>query len=185
MLGDCKKDAKEKMSKVIDVFNSDVRGIRVGRANSSMLDGLSIEAYGGRMKINQVAGVTVVDNRTLNIRVWDKNLVSAVKSAILDSDLGVNPVAEGEVILIVFPEMTKDMRQKMVKMLNKVAENAKVALRNVRRQLIDGFKEQEEQKLISEDDMHLCVNAIQEVTEEMTDIISKTVDAKEKDLLKV
>ncbi len=185
MLNDIKNNTKERMAKAIEVFCSDIKGVRTGRASASLLDGIVVNIYGGNSKLNQVAAISVIDNKTLSINVWDTNTVTSVKNAVSNSNLGLNPIVEGDVIRVALPELTEESRKKFIKLLHEFAENAKVATRNIRRDILDKVKDMKKNKEISEDDFHNINDEIQKITNNTIEEIDEKLSAKEKDILSI
>ena len=140
MFEEIKKDILSRMEATLQSFKSDVQGIRVGRASPSMLDSIKIEAYGQKMNINQLGNITTPDSRTINIDVWDQSNVSLVEKTLRESDLGINPMIEGNLIRLPLPQLTEERRIEYLKMAGKISENAKVAIRNIRRDGIESKK---------------------------------------------
>ncbi|MFP3020991.1 ribosome recycling factor [Wolbachia endosymbiont (group A) of Pogonocherus hispidulus] len=183
MLNEIKAKTKERMLKTIQSFHDDIKGVRTGRASASLLDGIVVNIYGGHQKLNQVAGVSVIDNKTLSIKVWDINVVGEVKNAILNANLNLNPVVEGNTIRIALPDLTQETREKLVKLLHQFAENARIAIRNIRRDIIEELKNMEKNKEISEDDYHNLHDEVQKITNDNIKKIDSELSMKEKDIL--
>lgn len=183
MLNEIKAKTKERMLKTIQSFHDDIKGVRTGRASASLLDGIVVNIYGGHQKLNQVAGVSVIDNKTLSIKVWDINVVGEVKNAILNANLNLNPVVEGNTIRIALPDLTQETREKLVKLLHQFAENARIAIRNIRRDIIEELKNMEKNKEISEDDYHSLHDEVQKITNDNIKKIDGELSIKEKDIL--
>lgn len=183
MLNEIKTNMKERMSKTIQSFHDDIKGVRTGRASASLLDGIVVNIYGGHQKLNQVAGVSVMDNKTLSIKVWDMGVVGEVKNAILNANLNLNPVVEGNTIRITLPDLTQETREKLVKLLHQFAENGRIAIRNIRRDIIEELKNMEKNKEISEDDYHSLHDEVQKITNDNIKKIDSELSTKEKDIL--
>ncbi|MDR2548519.1 MAG: ribosome recycling factor, partial [Rickettsiales bacterium] len=164
-------------------FHDDIKGIRTGRASASLLDGIVVNIYGGHQKLNQVAGVSVTDNKTLSIKVWDISVIGEVKNAILNANLNLNPVVEGNTIRITLPDLTQEIRERLVKLLHQFAENARVAIRNIRRDIMEEIEKMQESKEISEDDLHSAKKEIQNITDDNIKKIDSELSIKEKDIL--
>lgn len=179
------KDMKERMSKAVEVLKKEFQGLRTGRANPSLLENIRVNAYGSLMPINQVASVSAPEPRLLSVQVWDAGLAVHVEKAIRESDLGLNPTTEGAVIRIPLPDLSQERRKELTKVAAKYAEQAKVAVRNVRRDGMDVLKKQEKEGEISEDDQHLFSGKIQSLTDETIGTIDKTLSEKEADILGV
>ncbi|MEY2393545.1 ribosome recycling factor [Wolbachia endosymbiont of Tettigetta isshikii] len=183
MLNEVKTKTKERMLKTIQSFHNDIKGIRTGRASASLLDGIVVNIYGGHQKLNQVAGVSVTDNKTLSIKVWDISVIGEVKNAILNANLNLNPVVEGNTIRITLPDLTQETRERLVKLLHQFAENVRVAIRNIRRDIMEEIEKMQESKEISEDDLHSAKKEIQNITDDNIKKIDSELSIKEKDIL--
>lgn len=170
-------DGENRMDKALDSMRADLRAVRTGRANPSLLDRLTIEYYGVPTPINQVAGVSAPEARLLMIKPWDQTALKAIERAILESDLGLNPNNDGQVIRLVLPQLTRERRQELVKQVGVRAEEARVAIRNIRRDLIKDLEDAEKESMISQDDLYRAKDRVQELTDEHI----KTVDAIAKD----
>ena len=177
--------AKEKMTKTVNALVHEYGTIRVGRANASVLDKVFVDYYGAPTPINQMAAISVSEARILTIQPWDKNGFSAVEKAILKSDLGLTPINDGKIIRIVIPALTEDRRKELVKVARKYAEEAKVAVRNVRRDANDSLKKMEKEKLLSEDERKKSEEDVQKLTDKSIAAIDKTTAAKEKEILEI
>ncbi|MDN5247602.1 MAG: ribosome recycling factor [Wolbachia endosymbiont of Tyrophagus putrescentiae] len=183
MLNEIKTKTKDRMLKTIQSFHDDIKGVRTGRANASLLDGVVVNVYGGHQKLNQVAGVSVADNKTLLIKVWDASTIGEVKNAILNANLNLNPAVEGSTIRITLPDLTQETRGKLVKLLHQFAENARIAIRNIRRDIVEEVEKMEEDKEISEDDFHSIKKEVQNVTDDHIKRIDSELSNKEKEIL--
>lgn len=185
MLESILKDMRPRMDKSIEAFRNELSGLRTGRASTELLHPVTVDAYGAKMPLNQVASINIADTRLLSVQVWDGGLVDSVEKAIRDSGLGLNPQTEGNVIRIALPELTEERRQELVKLARKYGENAKVSLRNVRRDVLDDVKKLEKDGEISEDDQRRAADQIQKVTDEFTANVDEILEEKEKDILSV
>ena len=185
MFEDIKKDANERMQKCIFSLTEHFKRMRTGRANTGLLDGIRVEYYGAEMPLSQVANVTVEDARTLAISPWDKSMVPVVEKAILKSDLGLTPATAGTVIRLPLPPMTEERRRELTKVAKHEAENARVAVRAVRRDLMQELKEMLKEKLISEDEDHKAQEEVQKLTDHYVAEIDSILAEKEKELLQV
>ena len=159
--------------------------IRAGRANPRVLDRIRVDYYGSPTPIQQVGNVSVPEPRTLLIQPWDKTQLKAIEKAILTSDLGINPTNDGSVIRLSFPELTEERRKDLAKEVKKKGENAKVAIRNIRRDANDTFKKQEKANEISEDDLEEVTDKIQKLTDKMIEKVDKAIDSKTKEIMTV
>lgn len=185
MFEDIKKDANERMTKCVVSLNEHFKRMRTGRANTALLEGLRVEYYGAEMPLTQVANVTVEDSRTLAISPWDKSMVPIIEKAILKSDLGLTPNTAGTVIRLPLPVMTEERRKELTKVARHEAENARVAVRSVRRDLMTELKEMLKEKLLSEDDEHRAMDEVQKLTDHYVTEIDGVLAEKEKELLQV
>jgi len=185
MFEDIKKDANERMTKCVVSLNEHFKRMRTGRANTALLEGLRVEYYGAEMPLTQVANVTVEDSRTLAISPWDKSMVPIIEKAILKSDLGLTPNTAGTVIRLPLPVMTEERRKELTKVARHEAENARVAVRSVRRDLMTELKEMLKEKLLSEDDEHRAMDEVQKLTDHYVAEIDGVLAEKEKELLQV
>ena len=178
-----KNDILTKMDKALNALKKDLSTIRTGRANISMLDLVSIEAYGKKMPVNQLATVTTPEARTISIQVWDKSNVVLIDSAIKKSNLGVNPQVNGQTIRINIPQLTEERRVELVKNLKGLGEKGKVSIRNIRRDSNDHIKKQLKEKTISEDESKNFEKEIQKITDDNIEKIDKILSEKEKEIL--
>ena len=179
------KNYDEKMLKTIEVVKANFASVRAGRANAGVLDRISVEYYGTPTPLNQVAAISSPDPRTLVIQPWDNSLLKAIEKAIQTSDLGINPNNDGSSIRLIFPELTEDRRKELAKDVKKKGENAKVAVRNIRRDANDTFKKMEKNDEISEDDLKDAEEKIQKITDKAIEKIDKAVENKTKEILTV
>ena len=182
---DIKKQAADKMTKSIETLKHDLSKVRTGRAHAGLVDHLKVDYYGTETPIPQVANVTLADSRTIAIQPWDKKMVHAVEKAIRDSDLGVNPATSGDVIRVPMPPLTEERRREMTKIVKHEGENAKVAVRNIRRDAIAHLKALLKDHEVSEDDDKRAETEIQKLTDKSIADIDKLVADKEKDLMAV
>lgn len=185
MLDQMTRDATQRMTRCVSALRDHYRKMRTGRANTGLLDGLKVEYYGSEVPLSQVASITVEDSRTLAVAPWDKAAVSAVEKAILKSDLGLTPNTAGQVIRLPLPPMTEERRRELSKVVRHEAENARVAVRAVRRDLMTELKEMLKEKLISEDDDRRGHDEIQKLTDRHVHEIDAVLAEKEKELLQV
>ena len=182
---DIRKTATEKMGKSIDTLKHDLAKVRTGRAHTGLIDHLRVDYYGAEMPINQVANVTLSDARTIQIQPFEKKMVQVVEKAIRDSDLGVNPATSGDVIRVPMPALTEERRREMTKIVKHEGENAKVAVRNIRRDAIQHLKDLLKKSEIGEDEEKRAQDEIQKATDKAIADIDKLVADKEKDLMAV
>ena len=174
-----------KMEKTLEVLASDFGAVRAGRANAQVLDRISVEYYGQDTPINQVGTISSPDARTLMIQPWDVTLLKSIEKAIQVSDLGINPQNDGRVIRLVFPQLTEDRRRDLTKQVKKYGEEAKIAVRNVRRDAMDTFKSQKKKSEITEDDFKVCEKDIQDLTDEYIKKVDELCEKKEKELMEI
>jgi ribosome recycling factor len=184
-IGDIKKQAAEKMAKSVDTLKNDLGKVRTGRAHVGLIDHIRVDYYGTGMPVNQVANVTLSDARTISIQPFEKKMIPVVEKAIRDSDLGVNPSTSGDVIRIPMPPLTEERRRELTKIVKHEGENAKVAVRNIRRDAIAHVKALLKESEISEDDDKRAEKEIQSLTDKSIGDIDKLVADKEKDLMAV
>jgi len=178
-------DVKRRMEASVNNYSNELSGLRAGRASTAMLEPVSVDAYGARMPLNQVANISVPEPRMLTVSVWDANLVAATEKAIRDSGLGLNPMAEGNVIRVAVPDLSEDRRKELVKVAGKYAEAARVAVRNIRRDGIETARKDEKDSVISEDERHGLEAQVQKVTDEFIAKIDKMLSDKEADITQV
>ncbi len=183
MIDDIRKDAEQRMAKSIEALRHELAKLRTGRAHPSLLEHVKVEYYGSEMPINQVANVAVGDARTLTVTPWEKNMVPVVEKAILASDLGLNPSTAGTTIRIPLPPLTEERRRDLIKVVRHEGENAKVAIRNIRRDANQDMKDLVKEKEISEDQERHGQELIQKLTDKYTAEVDKVVAEKEEDLL--
>jgi ribosome recycling factor len=179
------KDLERRMRGAIDSLKKEFSGLRTGRASVHLLDTVVVNVYGARMPINQVATVSTPDARTISVQVWDKGQVSAVEKAIREANLGLNPVTEGALIRLPIPALNAERRQELVKVAHKYAENARVAVRNVRREGMDLLKRLDKDGDMSEDDHHKSSLKVQELTDKLVKEIDQTLATKEAEIKQV
>ena len=175
----------EKMEKTLGALQSEYASIRAGRASSAVLDRISVDYYGTPTPINQLATVSVAEARILNIQPWDKSVLSAIEKAIQTSDIGINPTNDGSIIRLVFPPLTEDRRKEIVKDIKKKAEDAKVAIRSIRRDNIDKLKKMQKNSEITEDDLSNGEEKIQKITDDFIKKIDDKAKDKEKEVMEI
>lgn len=185
MVQDVEKDASTRMQKSIESLKLELTKIRTGRAHASLLDHIHVDYYGSDVPISQVGNIAVEDARTLSITPWEKNMVAPVEKAIRTSDLGLNPVTVGQVIRVPMPLLTEERRKELARVVRHEGENAKVAIRNIRRDAMHEVKEMMKEKMISEDDEHRSEDRIQKLTDRFVEEIDQLVATKEKDIMEV
>ncbi len=185
MIKEIQADADSRMKKSIESLKQDLMKVRTGRAHTSLLDSITVEYYGSPTPLNQVANVSVLDARTLSVQVWEKQMTSVVEKAILTSNLGLNPATSGELIRIPLPPLTEETRKNLIKVVRGEAENAKVAIRNIRRDANSTLKDLEKEKEISEDEEHRGQDEVQKLTDKNIKEIDVVLADKEKDLMEI
>jgi ribosome recycling factor len=178
-------DLKRRMQGAINSLKHDLGGLRTGRASVSLIEPLHVDAYGSHMPINQVATISVPEPRLLSVQVWDRGMVHAVEKAIRDSDLGLNPQTEGQVIRLRIPEMTEQRRKELVKVAHKYAEEARIAVRHVRRDGLDLLKKLEKDHAISQDDEKRQADQVQKATDQAIADVDGALATKEKEIMQV
>jgi len=176
------QDLESRMQKTISTLDKELGGIRTGRASASLVEPIVVEAYGNKMPISQLASVSTIDARTISVQVWDKETVKSVEKAISNANLGVNPITEGQSIRFSLPSLTEERRIEFAKLASKYGENAKIALRNLRRDSMDTLKKSEKSSEISEDDLKKLSEKVQKTTDNNTKTIDEKVSAKEKEI---
>lgn len=185
MINDIKKDAESRMHKSIDALKSELTKLRTGRAHTSLLDHVTVDYYGNPTPLNQVASVTVSDARTLSVVPWEKNMVQVVEKAIITSDLGLNPAVSGMNIRVPLPPLTEERRKDLIKVVRQEGENARVAIRNIRRDANNDLKTLNKDKEITDDELHKAEDDMQKLTDKFIKEIETILSAKEKDLLEI
>ena len=178
-------DIKRRMKGAIDVLHSEFSGLRTGRASSGLLEPLTVEAYGSSMPMNQVGTISVPDARMLTVQVWDQGLVPAVEKAIMESGLGLNPSRDGNVVRIPIPQLSEERRAELAKIAHKYAEQARVAVRNVRRDGMDTLKRMEKDGELSQDEQRAWGDDLQKLTDESIKEMDEALAAKEKEIMQV
>tara|TARA_B100001029_G_C14962779_1_gene395475 strand:+ start:300 stop:857 length:558 start_codon:yes stop_codon:yes gene_type:complete len=185
MIDEIIKEAESKMTSSVNAAKSEMSGIRAGRASPGMLDSIKVDAYGQKMNINQVGNITTPDARTINIDIWDEANVSLVEKSIRESDLGINPMIEGNLIRLPLPQLTEERRLEFLKIAGKISENSKVAIRNIRRDGIEKIKSLEKNKEIGQDDSKKFQSTIENLTSDQIKNIELAFKNKEEDLKKI
>ncbi len=178
-------DLERRMHGALDMLKREYGGLRTGRASPSLLEPVTAEAYGAQMPIDQLATVSAPEPRLLTVQVWDKGLVKAVETAIRDADLGLNPMSDGQLVRVPIPELTEERRKELVKVAHKYAEEARVSVRNVRRDGMDNLKRMERAGDISQDEHHEQSDLVQALTDDTIASIGETMETKEQDILRV
>lgn len=184
-IADVKKSAQDRMNKSIETLKADLAKVRTGRAHTGILDHIMVEYYGSPTALTQVANVTLIDARTIGVQPFEKKMLSTVEKAIRDSDLGLNPSSQGDQIRVPTPALTEERRKEMVKLCKGEAEDAKIAVRNIRRDANESLKKLVKDKAVSEDDERRASDEIQKLTDKFVVEIDKIVADKEKEVLTV
>jgi len=185
MIADVKRSAEQKMQKSVDALKADLGKVRTGRAHTGLLDHIVVDYYGTPTPINQVANVTLLDARTIGVSPWEKRLAGAIEKAIRDSDLGLNPATVGELVRVPMPALTEERRKDLIKVVRHEAENARVAVRNIRRDANAHLKELLKQKKVPEDEERRAQDDIQKLTDRYIAEVDKLLHQKEADLMAV
>ena len=179
------EEIESKMIKSIEILKKELSGLRTGRASVGLLEPVQIDAYGSKVPLSQVSNISVPEPRMLTVQVWDNSLVSAVENAIRTSNLGLNPMTEGNLIRLPIPDLTEERRKEIVKVASKYCEDSKIAIRNIRRDSMDSVKSLEKNKEISKDELFQNSEEIQKTTDKIIDTIDSLFMEKEKDILQV
>ena len=176
---------ENKMTSSINHFTKEINGLRTGRASTALVDHLLVEAYGSKVPISQLGNISVPEPRLLTIQVWDNSMIKNVEKAIMDSDIGINPQTEGALIRLPIPNLDQERRQELSKIASKYSEDAKVSIRNIRREFIDKLKDDQKNKLISDDEMKKLTEEIQKITDKYSNEINTLLKSKQDEIMKV
>ncbi len=179
------EDAIKKMNLTLTHFEKELSSLRTSRANPSMLDNLTVDSYGSKMPVSQLGNISVIDPTTITIQVWDSNMVKVIESAISDSNLGINPQIDGQLIRLPIPKLSEERRKELSKIASEYAENSKIAIRNIRRETIEINKKDKKESKLSEDDLKKIINDIQKITDDNIKKIDEILNQKKNDILKV
>ena len=179
------QDASERMDKALESLAQDLRAVRTGRASPALLDRLTIEYYGVTTPINQVAGISAPEGRMLLIKPWDRTALKAIERSILESDLGLNPNTDGEVVRLVLPQLTTERRHELVRQVGKRAEEARIAIRNIRRDILKDLEDARKEAMISEDELYRAKDDVQDVTNQYTSRIDEVLKDKEAEIMEI
>jgi ribosome recycling factor len=185
MINEIMQDAKERMQKSIESLKGEMSKIRTGRAHPTLLDHITVDYYGSQVPLSQVSNITAEDARTLSITLWEATMVKAVEKAIMESDLGLNPATAGTVIRVPMPALTEERRKDLVRVVRHETENARVAIRNIRRDANSDFKSLQKEKEITEDDERKAHDQVQKLTDQYIKIADEILEKKEQDLMEV
>jgi ribosome recycling factor len=175
----------ERMDNALSFFEKELTSVRTSRANISMLDNIQVDSYGTRTPINQLGNISVPDSNLITIQVWDVNLIKSIESAILESNLGINPQTDGQLIRLPIPKLSEERRKELAKVISKYSESSKITIRNIRREIIDSTKKEEKDKNISQDEMKKILSDIQKITDEYMSKIDLITTNKQTEILKV
>ena len=178
-------DLENKMNSAVSHFEKELNSLRTSRANPSMLDNMLVDAYGSRTPINQLGNISVQDASTITIQVWDSSLIKLIEDKITESNLGINPQTDGQLIRLPIPKLSEERRKEIIKIASEFAENSKVTIRNIRRDFIEISKNEKKDLNLSEDDLKRKLNEIQKITDNNIEKIDKILTAKKTDILKV
>jgi ribosome recycling factor len=185
MIAELKKTTEQKMQKSLEALKHDLAKVRTGRAHTGILDHVQVEYYGSFMSINQVANITLIDARTIGVQPWEKPMIPKVEKAIRESDLGLNPATQGDLIRVPMPMLTEERRKELIKVVKHEGENAKVAVRNLRRDAITHLKDALKKHALSEDDERRAQDDVQKLTDKYVAEVDKLLVEKEKDLMAI
>lgn len=180
-----KKKANEKMNQAVEIFKKDLATFRTGRASLGILDNIKVDYYGSMVPLNQVATLGIPEPRVITIQPWEQRMISEIERAIMKSDLGLTPINDGKTIKIIIPPLTEERRKQLVKVVRKRAEEARVAVRNIRRDIIEEIKKAEKDKKLSEDDSRRLQEEIQKITNSFIEKIDQLLAQKEKEIMEV
>ena len=176
---------EKKMNTAISHFEKELNSLRTSRANPSMLDNITVDAYGAKTPLNQLGNISIPDSSTITIQVWDSTLTKTIENAIVDSNLGINPQIDGQLVRLPVPKLSEERRQELTKIASEYAEKSKVAIRNIRRDFIENSKKEKKELNLSEDDLKKTLDNIQKNTDENIGKIDKILESKKNDILKV
>ena len=178
-------DLENKMNSAVTHFEKELNSLRTSRANPSMLDNISVDAYGSKTPLNQLGNISVKDASTITIQVWDTSLIKSIENTIAESNLGINPQTDGQLIRLPIPKLSEERRIEIIKIASEFAENSRVAIRNIRRDFIETSKNEKKDLNLSEDDLKRKLNEIQKITDNNIEKIDKILELKKTDILKV
>ncbi len=178
-------DVENKMKSAVQHFEKELNSLRTSRANPSMLDNIFVEAYDSKTPLNQLGNISVQDANTITIQIWDSSLLKSIENAITESNLGINPQTDGQLIRLPIPKLSEERRKEIIKIASEFAENSKVTIRNIRRDFIENSKNEKKNSNLSEDELKRKINEIQKITDNNIDKIDKILEIKKTDILKV
>jgi|TARA_X000000950_G_scaffold43290_1_gene48612 ribosome recycling factor len=178
-------DFESKMSSAVLHYEKELNTLRTSRANPSMLDSIFVDAYGSKTPLNQLGNISIQDASTIIIQIWDTSLIKSIENAITESNLGINPQVDGQIIRLPIPKLSEERRKEIIKVASEIAENSRITIRNIRRDFIETAKNEKKNSNLSEDDLKRKINEIQKITDNNIDKIDKILEAKKIDILKV
>ena len=178
-------DFESKMSSAVLHYEKELNTLRTSRANPSMLDSIFVDAYGSKTPLNQLGNISIQDASTIIIQIWDTSLIKSIEKAITESNLGINPQVDGQIIRLPIPKLSEERRKEIIKVASEIAENSRITIRNIRRDFIETAKNEKKNSNLSEDDLKRKINEIQKITDNNIDKIDKILEAKKIDILKV
>ena len=178
-------DFESKMSSAVLHYEKELNTLRTSRANPSMLDSIFVDAYGSKTPLNQLGNISIQDASTIIIQIWDTSLIKLTENAITESNLGINPQVDGQIIRLPIPKLSEERRKEIIKVASEIAENSRITIRNIRRDFIETAKNEKKNSNLSEDDLKRKINEIQKITDNNIDKIDKILEAKKIDILKV
>ena len=174
-----------KMNSAVLHFEKELNSLRTSRANPSMLDNIFVDAYGSKTPLNQLGNISVLDANTISIQVWDSSLIKSIENSITESNLGINPQTDGQLLRLPIPKLSEERRKEIIKIASEFAENSRVTIRNIRRDFIENSKNEKKNSNLSEDELKRAINEIQKTTDNNINKIDKILEAKKNDILKV
>ena len=178
-------DLENKMNLAVSHFEKELSSLRTSRANPSMLDNIFVDAYGSKTPLNQLGNISTPDANTITIQIWDTSLIKSIENAITESNLGINPQTDGQIMRLPIPKLSEERRKEIIKIASEFAENSKVTVRNIRRDTIENSKKEKKDSNLSEDELKKIINQIQKITDQNIDKIDKILETKKTDILKV
>ena len=178
-------DFESKMSSTLMHYEKELNTLRTSRANPSMLDSIFVDAYGTKTPLNQLGNISIQDASTITIQIWDVSLIKSIENAITESNLGINPQVDGQIIRLPIPKLSEERRKEIIKIASEIAENSRITIRNIRRDIIDTYKNEKKNSNLSEDELKRKVNEVQKITDSNIEKVDKILEAKKVDILKV
>ena len=178
-------DLENKMNSAVLHYEKELNSLRTSRANPAMLDNVFVDAYGTKTPLNQLGNISIQDASTITIQIWDVSLIKSIENAITESNLGINPQVDGQIIRLPIPKLSEERRKEIIKIASEIAENSRITIRNIRRDFIETSKNEKKNSNLSEDELKRKINEIQKITDSNIDKIDKILEAKKVDILKV